>query len=222
MSESMITVSRPKTKGLVDALMPFVKQALAFKITSSELYETASARISALRQGAARVKLLFEPARTAIDDAKKEILKARDDLAQPLIDAAEAYSDGCDVWKRHVELEAERERKKIEASVKREVATLVKTGLVEKSDAKQMTETKVDRLVESRVSAETPSVARERTNWSAEVEDERAAVAHALSRPELLKYVMMNMIELNALAREKKQADLGFPGVKGVASVTRY
>ena len=118
---SMIQIERPSPPAIVQELAPLVERAKAFQIATVDDHAESLEMEKRLRSGEKKIADYFEPARKAADQAKKEILAARDGLILPIAQARSIYGEKNTAWEQEQRrIAAEEARRLQEEARKRE------------------------------------------------------------------------------------------------------
>lgn len=240
---NQIVIAKPDVKSLSEEASGLIVKANEIEVTNRDEHGIALTFIKELRSKEKRIAEHFEPARAALDVAKKEILAARDSLVKPLAAARGIISDKATVYEdeqtriaeevaRKLRIEAEEAERKIrleaEKAEKERLAALEKA--VDEDD-----EEKFDELIDAPapeppapvapVPIVTPDVAQVqgisiRKMYSAEITNKMALIEYVATHPEWKGFLEPNMPVLNKLAATQKD-ELSIPGVKAVSKTVR-
>jgi hypothetical protein len=224
---AIITIEKPAPPAIVAELSPLVVQAKEYDVTDAESNGIALERLKALRQGERKIQDYFEPARKAADQAKKEIIQARDGLVGPIKAARLIYDGKADEYEREQRrIAQERERELQEKARKEEEERQLLAAIeAEESGDKQEAEAILAEPVEAPKVTVAPQVAKvegvaSATIWSAEVTDLHALIKYVAERPEWTHLLGPAMPQLNGLARSQRE-NMAIPGVKAVSRTSR-
>ncbi len=224
---SIIRIERPAPPAVVTELSPLVAAARAFQVVDVESHAAALERVKALRAGEKRIEEYFEPARKAADQAKREILQARDGLIAPIVAARRIYDENAAGYEAAERKKAQDEQRRLQEQARREEE---ERQILAAIDAEERGETaEASAILQEPVSAPVvvvaPAIARvegvsTRTTWSAEVHDLVALVQYVAAHPEWISFLEPSMANLNRLAVAQRQA-LAIPGVRAVSRTVR-
>lgn len=224
---TMIQIERPNPPALVAELSPLVKAAQAFEVTDVETNAIALQRLKALRDGEKKIADYFEPARKAADQAKKEILAARDGLIGPIAAARSMYDQKACTFEHEQRRRAEEEQRRLQEQARKEEEERQLLAAIEAEESGNQEEAAaiLDEPVAAPVIAVAPQVARvdgvsSTTRWSAEVVDLLELVKYVAAHPEWISLLEPALPNLNRLAVAQRQA-LAIPGVRAISKTVR-
>ena len=225
----MITIEKPDTTALAGDCTPLIEQAKALVVNSKDSHGAALEGYAAIKTMIKRIKEYFEPSRKALDTAKKEILRARDGMIEPLDEVINIVSNKVDVYEREqwriakekADREAEAERKR------QEEQRLAEAEAAEKAGDSALAEEIIDRPIEvvAPAPAQPETIGKvagvsSRVIYKAEVTDLAALIKYAANLPISELLLEPNMPKLNELARFHKN-NLAIPGVRVVTETVR-
>lgn len=226
-SSNVIQIERPGPPAVVRELSPVVAEAKAFQVVDVESHALALERIKTLRNGERAISEYFEPARKSADQAKKEILSARDGLIAPFSEARMAYDRKAQEYEFEERRKAEeKERELQEKARKQEEERKLREAIEAEQSGDQAT---AEAIMQEPVTVPAvrvaPSVAQvqgvsSRTTWSAEVHDLPALVRYVAAHPEWIYLLEPSMPNLNRLATSQHEA-MNIPGVRAVSQTVR-
>ena len=225
-SSEILTVAKPAPPAIVAELRPVVEMAKAFAVVDFSTDRRAQEIAHSLRRGERAVADHFEPARKAVDLAKKEILQARDALIAPLVEARSYYERASIAYAKAEAEKAERIRREAQAAAQKaeEERALMDAIAAEEEGDTAAAEAILEAPIEAPRVHVAPEVAKvegtvQQTRWRAQVVDVRAALRFLLEREEwtpLLERLAPEIESgLTPMARAQRQA-LAIPGVKAV------
>lgn len=228
-NENQITIERPDTSALSKEYDPLVGQATALVVNSIESHAAALEGYKYIKQAIKRIRELFEPSRKAANEAKNEILRARDGMLAPF-ETAKGIVDGkIDVYEKEERRKAE-EKAALEAEaerVRQEEERIAEAEAAEKAGDDELAEEIIERPIEVAPSAPvtTDTVATVKgvsssKKYHAEVVDFGALIKYAASAPCNYSLVEPSTTALNAMARQYKD-ELRIPGVRVVTETVR-
>lgn len=226
-----ITTPGPEGAGIVHELRPLVETARAHQISDVASHEVALHAIKRLRDGERRLGDLFEPARKAADNAKKQILALRDGLIGPLAQARAIYDAGAQQYEAAQRKAAEDEQRRLEEQARKEQEdrTILDAIAAEESGDKAGAEAILAQPVAAPMITVAPQVAKvagitERRLYSAKVENIRACLAAMLADPAWHQALERLVPEVESIMRPLAIAQrhaLKVPGVRVVETVSR-
>ncbi len=238
MSESIV-IARPDASSLASQADRYIKGASALVVTDDSKRVQALTTARELRSLSKQITAHFEPARAALESAKKEILRARASLTAPIDGAVSIIDQKCqafeaeekrksDIERARLEYEAEAERQRLlaEAVARQEEQRLMDAAMAEtETEAEDALteplpepEVYVPPVVMAPVVSKVEGVSK-RTTWKAEVHDKAAFLRFVADNPMVHYLVEPNMVALNSLARQKADGDvceMGIDGVRGI------
>jgi len=224
---SMIHIEKPAPPAIVTELSPLVAAAKAFKVTDVDSNAAALERIKKLRAGEKMIEDYFEPARRAADNAKKEILAARDGLIAPIAEARRIYDNSAGAYEQEERRKAEEEQRRLQEKARKDEEERQLLAAIDAEERGDQAEAKaiMEEPVVTPVVTVAPQVARvegvsSRTNWSAEVTDLLALVRYVAAHPEWVYLLEPSIPNLNRLAVAQRNA-LSIPGVRAVSKTVR-
>jgi hypothetical protein len=222
-----IIIRRPDAPSIVTALAPAVEAARLWSVHDIESNRVALERVRDLRAGEKRIAEHFEPARKAMDEAKREILKARDSLIGPIAEARDIYDRKAAEFEQAERKKALERQRLLDAEARRQEEERALLDAVEAETAGDSTAADAilaEPIVVPQILV-APAVAHvegvtSRTTWSAEVSDLHALVRYVAAHPEWISLLEANQPNLNRLAVSQRQA-LAIPGVRAVSKSVR-
>jgi hypothetical protein len=191
-------------------------------------YATALEMIGDMRRFEKRVTEAFEPTRNSLDQAKKDLLKLRDSIVEPIERERVALGHRCEPWEMEQKRLAEVERQKKEEELRREAE---QRQLEEAILAEEAGDTEAAEQIEAAPVA-VPFVASEpmlpkvagvsaRESWHAEVRDFVALIRFVAEDADHRRHLLLpNDGQLNSQARMYK-VELAIPGVEAVCETVR-
>lgn len=223
----VISIESPAPPSIVQELSPVVAAAKAFQVVDQDSHALALERIKTLRNGERSISDYFEPARKSADQAKRDILAARDGLIAPLAEARTIYdrtANAYEVEERRKAQEKERElqekaRKQEEERKLQEAIRAEQAGDAVTAEAIMQEPVTVPTVRVAPAVAQVEGVST-RTTWSAEVHDLHALVRYVAAHPEWIYLLEASMPNLNRLATSQHEA-LSIPGVRAVSQTVR-
>lgn len=223
----VISIENPAPPSIVQELSPVVAAAKAFQVVDQESHALALERIKTLRNGERSISEYFEPSRKAADQAKREILAARDGLIAPLADARCIYDRTAAVYEAEEKRKAEQMERELQEKARKqeEERKLLEAIDAEESGDKATAEAILQEPVTIPAVRVVPSVAQvqgvsTRTSWSAEVHDLHALVRYVAAHPEWIHLLEPAMPNLNRLATSQHEA-MTIPGVRAISQTVR-
>lgn len=204
-----------------DTQQPFLAVADALA------HEDALNLIKECRTREKRIDEMFEPARKALDTAKKEVLELRDRARRPYEQLRQAADRGCRFFETEQARVAAEEQARLEAKARAEEEErqlLAAAEAEEAGDEQGAQEIMATPVIPEPVSV-APAVAKVEGvstayTYSAEVTDLPRLVRHVAEHPELVNLLVPNGPALNAQARSLREA-MQIPGVRVVRTPVR-
>jgi hypothetical protein len=202
-------------------------QVAVLPVVDPITHEDALLVIKECRAREKRIDDLFEPARKALDTAKKEVLALRDTAKRPYEQLRAAADRGClafETEQRRIAAEAQARLEEAARKDEEERRLLDAAEAEEAGDAQAAAEILAEPVV-APVIPVAPQVARVEgvstaTRYRAEVVDLHALVRHVAANPHLVNLLLPNGPALNAQARSLREA-MQIPGVKVVKETDR-
>ena len=225
---NMITIEKPDVSALASEYEPLVDQANALVVDSVETHAAALEGYKILKTAIKRIKEHYEPARKALETAKKEILRARDTMIAPFDAAMNIVNGKANIYEEEerrkaqeiADREAEAERKR------QEDARIAEAEAAEKAGDDELATEIIERPIEVTPAPAQPETLAKvagvssRIVYHAEVNDPTALLRFAASVDWGVSLINPNMPALNALARQHKEK-LSIPGVRAVSEISR-
>ena len=222
-----IQIENPAPPSVVQELAPVVESAKAFQVLDVTSHGRALECVKALRDGERKITDYFEPARKAADQAKKEILAARDGLIGPFAEARTIYDGKALEYETAEKQRTEEEQRRLEVLARKqeEERQLAEAQAAQDAGDKVLAEQIIREPVTVPVIRVAPSLAQvagvtTRTIWSAEVVDFPALVRFVAAHPEWTHLLEPCMPNLNRAAVSQHEA-LAIPGVRAVSTTSR-
>ena len=238
----MIQIERPDPTSLVAQFSSVAESAKDLVVCDRETHEQALQAMATCRKVEKKITEHFEPARAALDKAKKELISARDSLIGPFVEARALLAESAGSYERRERERVEAERVAAEKKAREEADERARAQQAAAEAAALEAEKAGDaalaeRLIEKAVEAETapafvapltpfqPRMSKvagvsTRENWKAEVTDKMALIRFVAEHPEWAAVVEPSMTTLNQLARTAK-GTLTLPGVRAVSETVR-
>jgi hypothetical protein len=224
---AVIQIARPSPPAVVAEMAPTVREARGFAVSDVESNALALENVKMLRAAEKRITEYFEPARKAADDAKKEILRLRDGLIAPIVEARSIYDRKAMAYEQEQRQIAEQEQRRLEEEARKqeEDRLLLDAIAAEERGEKEEAAAIMAEPVTTPVIPIQPRVAQvegvsTQTRWSADVTDLLALVKYVAAHPEWISLLEPSMPNLNRLAVAQRQA-LSIPGVRAVPTQHR-
>ena len=216
MSDSII-VSRPDASAIVAEASPHVATAQSIVVTTDDHRVSALGVAKHLRSLSRKITEHFEPARKALDTAKKEVLAARDTLTKPLDAAVDLIDQKCQAFERIERAKAEDERIRLEAAALAEQEQQRELDAAMADTEEEMEAALTDPLPAPVVfvppAVEKVAGVSESFTWDFEVVDKGAFLVAVSSQPFLYYLADPNSVNIKSLIRQK-DGELGIPGVR--------
>jgi hypothetical protein len=226
-ARDLIQIERPTPPAVVAEMAPIVQAANNTAVVDVESHAVALNRVRALRAAEKVITDYFEPARRAADEAKREILRARDGLIAPITAARSIYDRKAGDYEAEQRRIAEQEQRRLEAEArKREEERQLQDAIDaeargdEQEAAQIMSESVTTPVIQIQPRVAQVEGVSSQTRWSAEVSDLLALVQYVAAHPEWISLLEPSMPNLNRLAVAQRQA-LSIPGVKAVSKTVR-
>ena len=226
MTGKLVTVQTPDPAVIVAESTPLIERANSLVVDSMESHGQALEGYKILKLTAKKVKQHYEPTRSALDTAKKELLKARDSLIAPIETAMKIVSSKASVYEVEEQRKAQEiarvaeeiERKRLEEETLKRAEEAEAAGDKELADA--IINKPVDVVIE-KVEAETATVrgVSARKKYHAEVFDLAILLRYANETGDI-DLVEANLVTLNARARAQKEL-MQIPGVRIITETVR-
>lgn len=227
----LVTIEKPSPPSLVNELSGVVKAAQDFTVDNMQAHAIALERSGVLRKGEKAITDYYEPTRKKFDEAKKELLRARDGMIAPFAAARRVYDGKAQQYEQEERRKAEeRERELREKARKEEEDRQLMAAIeAEESGDTEAAEQILDEKVDTPAVTVAPQVARvsgvsSRTVWKAEVFDVNVCLRHMLDDPgwaaTLEKIVPVLETALRPLATAQHEA-MSIPGARAVSEQVR-
>lgn len=226
MENKLVVVQSPDVTGIVAESSLLVEQANGLIVDSKESYAGALEGYRVLKLTAKKIKEHYEPTRSALESAKKELLRARNTLMSPIEDAMKIVSGKAasyEIEEERKEKEAARiaeaaERKRIEEEM------LARASEAEEAGNEKLAESIISQPVNVVIEKQEPAITAvkgvsTRDKYSAKVVDMMALLKHVIETGNT-DLVMPNMVTINARARAQRE-HLAIPGVQVVVEKVR-
>ena len=220
----MTTANELAAERANEASISLMAKAEGFEITEPAEFEASG---ELLREIKAKQKEVGDT-RTAItrpmDEAKRRVMELFAPVSQRLISAEQKIKAAMLEFTT-----AEQRRQRDEQAKLDRLAKIERDRLDRRAETARETgkEEKAEVLEETAAAVHAPLAAPKtkaagvhtRTTWKAEVTDKAALIKAAAEDPQIARYILVDMRNLNALARAMK-ADLSIPGVRAVSEET--
>lgn len=221
-----IVVRPPNVKELSTEAAAFIG-AHPVRVVDPVTHEDALLVIKECRTREKRIDELFEPARKALDAAKKEVLGLRDGAKRPYEQLRAEADRACLTFETEQKRKAAEEQARLEAQARKEEEERQLLDAAEAEDAGD-TEAAQEILAEPVVPVPitvAPAIAKVEgvstaTRYRAEVVDLLALVRYVAANPHMVNLLVANGPALNAQARSLREA-MQLPGVKVVKETDR-
>jgi hypothetical protein len=221
-----IVVRPPNVKALTTEAAEFIG-AHPVRVVDAITHEDALLVIKECRTREKRIDELFEPARKALDVAKKEVLALRDTAKRPYEQLRVEADRACLDFETEQRRIAAAEQARLEEAARKEEEErqlLDAAAAEEAGDTAAAEEIMAEPLVAPVIHV-APAVAKVEgvttaTRYRAEVVDLLALVRHVAANPHLVNLLIANGPALNAQARSLRDA-MTIPGVKVVKETDR-
>ena len=226
MIDKLVTVQTPDPAVMVAESAPLIERANSLVVESMESHGQALEGYKVLKLTVKKVKQHYEPTRSALDTAKKELLRARDSLIEPIETAMKIVSSKAAVYEKEEQRKAQEAARVAEETERKrlEEETLRRAEEAEAAGNDALAESIINKpvnVVVEKVETETATVkgVSARKKYHAEVFDLAALLRYANETGDI-DLVEANLVTLNARARAQKEL-MQIPGVRVITETVR-
>lgn len=221
-----IQIIAPDAAPIKADALAFVSGALV-KVQDRDSHGRALEVIRECRRRCKAIMTAFEPTRSSLDKAKKDLLALRDGILAPLEALDREENEEVSRYEREAERRAEDERRRLEVLARKaiEEAKLEAAIYAEQTGDYGSVEEILNEPSFVPILHVEPQTAKvegvsSRELWSAEVTDKAALVRFVAANPMWMHLLEPNMVAINGLARSQRGA-LAIPGVRAVSATSR-
>lgn len=223
----LVIVNAPCVGGLATESALLLDRVEALIVNSKESHGEALEGYALLKRTIKKITAHFEPTRSALEKAKKELLHARDSMTAPLEEAAKIISQKIGSYedeenrraKEAARIAEETERKRLEDEKVSQAIRAEELGAVNLAEAIIAEPVKVEAVKPAAEIATVIGVSA-RVTYHAEVQNIGMLIQYVAANPVCADYLLPNMPRLNTLARELKES-LAIPGICAIAEKIR-
>lgn len=223
-----IEVDLPQPTDLVREMAPIVALARNFEVKDVETDRIAQEYGQKLRRAERSWSDYCEPARKAVDEANRKVLRLRDGILGPWAEARSVFFAKSDLYQREELRKAEEEQRRLQAEARRqeEERTILDAIDAEEAGDAAGAEAILAQPIEAPLVTVAPAVAKvkgviSQERWSAEVTDVRACLLFMAQRPEWAGSLERLVPELETILRPFAVSQRQTLSIPGVLSVSR-